>query len=588
MMERMRWVKTMCIVVPAVLLSVACHAPNDDAAGETPVNVLSRFGTDGKAWLTLDFTVAAHSGGTSRAANGLFADGTDAENAVKTLTLVLFHGTGAEADMRVASTYALQWSPADDGHQQLSDHSETTLQISADHIAADDRIGMMAIANSSVAVTVGTTFASLCETIVSSVVNDIDGTSYYVMSSSPLATANDGSGQTETLAMINPLRLYATAAESQSHPAAGHVYLERAAVKVTVDTADDLATRIEGNSAIDFTTSDLYYSLFNYNTRCLLVRQFDDAWLPYNASSTGFRFVEQTPLPTGRYATYWAHDVNYDTDIAPDGYFKQWNGMGLSDYCAENTFDAAHMSDANTTSVVVALQLNGGADFFTASVTGTDVIYQLPASQLSEEGTAANQSFACRRSPYVATAKTIDEYLQAWLMQTHSGVRQWVARYAGGEAKHLTIHVVGDADTGLATVTVTQTAQTDGQGVTDFEALLLDDYMAENIVVSYYQQGFCYYRVPIRHFGDELTPWTSTASMTAPTPAAAYGASGDTAYLGRYGVVRNNWYQLYIKRIVHIGSPTVTPLSSHADDNIEQLLNTTLSITGWTTHEQDL
>ena len=577
-----RYLRTLSLALLATLLLAGCSSHADDVSEELTPDILSRFNAVGKAWLTLDINLSDQN--ATRAVT--YDDGTAQEQAVKTLTLVLFHGTGAEDAMQVASTYEVGYVAEPDGHVQLTSHSKRTIQISSENLNTGDNLALLAIANASPTIAVGQTFAEVKSLTLSSVVNNISGTDYYVMTSSPLATKNDGTGTVITLMPINSTKLYASETQAESNPA-GQIYLERAAVKVTVDTDAGLDYHVAGNTDIDFSRADFWYSLFNYNTDYYLVRHFNDSWLPYNASSTGYRFVEPVALTLGKYRTNWARDPNYDNGNAMDAYFKQWNTMGISDYCAENTFDISHMQDDCTTSVLVRLSLNGGEDFYTTSVTGSDVIYQAPSTTISEEGTSAEQSFAPRRSSKVSSAKPIDEYLREWLMQTHSGLRQWVHDYAGGEARHLKIAVAGDKTTGLATATVTQTAQTTGDGVTDFTNLGLDSYLANNIVIRYYYVGLCYYRVPIKHFGDELTPWASAPAMTGYTPTAAYGDS-DASYLGRYGVVRNNWYQINIRRVTHVGSPIVPPLTQEADDQVEQLLNATLTINNWTSHNQDL
>ena len=577
-----RYLRTLSLALLATLLLAGCSSHADDVSEELTPDILSRFNAVGKAWLTLDINLSDQN--ATRVVT--YDDGTAQEQAVKTLTLVLFHGTGAEDAMQVASTYEVGYVAEPDGHVQLTSHSKRTIQISSENLNTGDNLALLAIANASPTIAVGQTFAEVKSLTLSSVVNNISGTDYYVMTSSPLATKNDGTGTVITLMPINSTKLYASETKAESNPA-GQIYLERAAVKVTVDTDAGLDYHVAGNTDIDFSRADFWYSLFNYNTDYYLVRHFNDSWLPYNASSTGYRFVEPVALTLGKYRTNWARDPNYDNGNAMDAYFKQWNTMGISDYCAENTFDIAHMADVHTTSVVIALGLNGGEDFYTTSVTGSDVIYQAPSTTISEEGTSAEQSFAPRRSTKVSSAKPIDEYLREWLMQTNSGLRQWVHDYAGGEARHLKIAVAGDKTTGLATATVTQTAQTTGDGVTDFAKLGLDTYLANNIVIRYYYVGLCYYRVPIKHFGDELTPWASAPAMTGYTPTAAYGDS-DASYLGRYGVVRNNWYQINIRRVTHVGSPIVPPLTQEADDQVEQLLNATLTINNWTSHNQDL
>jgi len=577
-----RYLRTLSLALLATLLLAGCSSHADDVSEELTPDILSRFNAVGKAWLTLDINLSDQN--ATRVVT--YDDGTAQEQAVKTLTLVLFHGTGAEDAMQVASTYEVGYVAEPDGHVQLTSHSKRTIQISSENLNTGDNLALLAIANASPTIAVGQTFAEVKSLTLSSVVNNISGTDYYVMTSSPLATKNDGTGTVSTLMPINSTKLYASETMAESNPA-GQIYLERAAVKVTVDTDAGLDYHVAGNTDIDFSRADFWYSLFNYNTDYYLVRHFNDSWLPYNASSTGYRFVEPVALTLGKYRTNWARDPNYDNGNAMDAYFKQWNTMGISDYCAENTFDIAHMADVHTTSVVIALGLNGGEDFYTTSVTGSDVIYQAPSTTISEEGTSAEQSFAPRRSTKVSSAKPIDEYLREWLMQTNSQLRQWVSDYAGGEARHLKIAVSGNATTGLATATVTQTARTTGDGVTDFAKLGLDTYLANNIVIRYYYVGLCYYRVPIKHFGDELTPWASAPAMTGYTPTAAYGDS-DASYLGRYGVVRNNWYQINIRRVTHVGSPIVPPLTQEADDQVEQLLNATLTINNWTSHNQDL
>jgi hypothetical protein len=292
------------------------------------------------------------------------------------------------------------------------------------------------------------------------------------------------------------------------------------------------------------------------------------------------------------YRTYWAQDANYDGTGDKLSTIDGWKTMGESYYLAENTFDVDHMDDANTTSAVIYLRLNGGNDFYTASTTGSDIIYQLPANNLVEEGTSADATFARRQSPKVTTAKTIDEYLREWLMQTNRDFRQWVNDYAGGEPHHVNIAVETDADDGLkkARVTaVTQTARSSGQGVSDFAALDLVGYLNDNITLSYYREGRCFYHVPIRHFDDTLTPWQSPAAANANSATQAYGSNANN-YLGRYGVVRNNWYTLNITGVSHVGSPVApdATATTNADDHIEQLLNATLTISGWNNHDDEL
>ena len=75
--------------------------------------------------------------------------------------------------------------------------------------------------------------------------------------------------------------------------------------------------------------------------------------------------------------------------------------------------------------------------------------------------------------------------------------------------------------------------------------------------------------------------------MTNNSTAQVYGGDAEK-YLGRYGVVRNNWYNISITSVTHVGSPIIPALTSEADDKVPQFLNATLSINGWEGHTQDL
>lgn len=596
-MNRDRRYRHVIAVLLAAMLLAGCYDYDRlEAVEEAPVDILSRFNAEGKAWMSLELNLAEQASLTRTE----FEDGDGTEFAVNSLKLVLFHGssTDAEDDLKVASTYDVTYSPETDSHDQVTHHSKVTIQVTSNNIRQSDKLYILAILNASPTIAEDATFATVknttltTETNVTPMTTKVDGTEYFVMTNAPLASANDGTGTVTTLVDVPASYFFATAEDAEANPAA-QIYVERAAAKVTVTESVNPKT-VQGNTNIDFETSDIKFGLYNFNDRSYMVRHFNSGWLPYNVGSD-YRFVETLPLPSGQYRTYWAEDVNY-TGRENIRTIQSWKEMGNSYYCAENTFNVASMTDENTTSVVVRIRVNGANDFYTTSVTGRDVIYQLPKNDLTEEGTSASSSFVRQRSNKVASAKTIDEYLREWLMETNKGFRDWVRDYAAGEPRHVNITVERDVrDTGGsgkadAKVTgVTQTAQASGSaGATAFEALKLVDYFASNITLNYYWRGYMFYRVPIRHFTDTQTPWASTATMTYNTTGQAYvaeaGEGGKTAeerYLGRYGVVRNNWYTVNVRSVTHVGYPIIPPLTQDADDQVEQLLNATLQISGW-------
>ena len=604
MKERIRYIRHFALLLAAVLM-VAC---SDSQEPETPeVDILSRFNSEGKAYLTLQIPL-----GGQTMTRTTFDDGLDDEWLVKDAYILIFAGT-SESAAKFASAYKVE-NPTLNTSTYSQITATATITIDDANINTGDKLYVFALLNNnSSAITTlsfpatSVAFANGGSSVTliggSSAVSDLssikiadikDGDRYFLMTNATLAdAANIGAGL-KTLVEVPASYFFPTASQAEANPA-GHINVERLAAKATVENG--LSNYyVLGNSYATFESSDLSWALDNYNTSSYAYKHL---------SAVSYqRFVETNAIEAYyplRYRTHWAEDINYAngattnftnfTNVAPS-----WIILGNStpQYCAENTFDVANMKDDCTTSVLVRLQLNNGGDFYTTSVTGQDVIFQPPSTTLEEQGTSASSSFSRTRSnvvPYDGTnTATIDDYLRTWLMQNNSGFRNWVNTYAAGEVKHVAITLTNNTTTGTATVSsVTQTARTSGSGVSDFTALDLVNYFANNISLKFYVDGFCYYRVPIRHFGDE-TPWNSTASMTNNSTAQVYG-TGDAAannYLGRYGMVRNNWYNISIQSVTHVGSPIIPALTTDADDKVPQFLNATLNISGWEKHEQNL
>ena len=590
----------------------------NDAQGD----VLSRFDAFGRAWLNLEIPLE-----TNALTRSSFEDGNANEYAVKNVMIVLFRGTGSEDNMTVASTYNFTTWEEMSGTYQISKR----LLVNAANIEKQDDIYLLAILNATPNISIGATFGTV-KNILSDIITTSDNTNYFVMTNAPLATNNDGTGSVSTLVHLIPSLFYSSEEEAAANPAA-QIYVERAAAKVTVELDDDIPTinntlpegnnasyndyYVKGNPNLVFTDRHLAdYSIYNHHTEGYLVRHFDNNWLPlHRASTSDYRFIETNALPyasPSRYRTYWAEDADYDEDMTNNG-AKDWTAIGTSDYCAENTMDLTHMDIQNSTLVLVRLNLNNYTSFYTTSVTGSDIIYQLPKNPQEEEGTSAHESFARNASSlaarqqapqlddhyYVSSARTIDEYLREWLMQTNSAAHQWVETYAAGDPHRIKIDLTnsdgsrncGPKDGGQAVVHCTQNARAaNTAGATAFTNLSLDTYFAQNITVNFYDDGYCYYLLPIMHFGDTQTPWQSAGTMAGSSAAHAYGTNGtnNAAYLGRYGVVRNNWYNIAITGVTHVGGCNIAQLfdkiKDQADDTVEQLLNATLNISPWTTN----
>ena len=109
--------------------------------------------------------------------------------------------------------------------------------------------------------------------------------------------------------------------------------------------------------------------------------------------------------------------------------------------------------------------------------------------------------------------------------------------------------------------------------------------------ITKYEDGICYYAVRIQHFGSYYTPWGSETNAPEPNGDAFYNyttAHTDNIknYLGRYGIVRNNWYQLMLNSISAPGEPTIPTPADQPDDVTNYYISATVKIMDWAVRKQ--
>ena len=117
-----------------------------------------------------------------------------------------------------------------------------------------------------------------------------------------------------------------------------------------------------------------------------------------------------------------------------------------------------------------------------------------------------------------------------------------------------------------------------------------------------------YYNIKIQHFGEIETPWGGGDvvangsgvnvneiyfnTLWDQTPTDANILAGKQKFLGRYGVVRDNWYKLEINGVTKIGSATpedpskITP--DTPDDEIENYISVHVHIVPWVLRSQSV
>lgn len=585
--------KKLFLFAMAVAALSACSNSED-------VDIQSEVKAGGEGYVGFSIQLPTTSSSATRA-NDEFDDGEQKpdEYKVHNATMFIFKGS-SEANATFVNAYEMnvntfkEKEPSDD---QCTTEGTVSSKITKPEINSGENIYAYVMINSNdmintTAKTIdgqsydGKTFKDFSKLELSNVGNLTNG---MVMTNAPVASkkggASDPTGATlTTLTKLDPNKIFATQAAAEADPA-GDVYMERAAVKVTVKTGLT-GTQNTSTGNVQYNAASIKWALSNVNTQYYNTRQMKESWLGYHAQGDGsnaniegtptaaslYRFVSGSAIHDGIYRTYWGEDVNYDADATFSTLGAVNKNPGDNAYTFENTFDVDRQAAKNTTGVAVSATFNGGNSFYTASTYGDNKILQEPS--------------------YSGTGEKIQDYIMTYLCNNYSKFKAWYDKNANNR-----ITVTMDNTTATA---ATVTAVTKATGAED----LPSDFGQSEIIAAlnsitfkYYNGGVAYYNVLIKHFGDSETPWkrenhtensiegvykkiNTTSLTTTPSP--------EDNYLGRYGVVRNNWYQIEITGIRQIGSPVIITPSTDPDDNVDNYLSVKIHITPWAVRKQSV
>lgn len=405
------------------------------------------------------------------------------------------------------------------------------------------------------------------------------------MTNAPLSTKPGGNAdptdaEVKTLADVTD-NIYTTEAEAKSKPAA-EIYVERAVAKVTVQSKTDALEANKANAA-----SKISYQLYNWvvdntNKKSYIVRQYDMNWNKINsdkATATGaskYRFVWDTPVNPNAtdklYRTTFAQDPEYNTTTAATNYNQMASNTSMTlstdfgdehpQYCNENTFKVAAQNQDQTTRVVLGVKM---------SAPGTTTY-------------DADLYIVNGNKEVVYTKATLAERLKNILLK-ETAVKTWADAHATDASFDITFNTDAAGTTTIKEATFKgktaagATEETLKTFTTDLNKAL------PNIVR--YKGGVAYYAVRIKHFGDTDTPWNVTGQgVTAGDNSKIYPTGSDNWFLGRYGVVRNNWYDISVNKIQTLGDATTPALSNTPDDVLENYISVSINVLSWSKHSQ--
>lgn len=374
-------------------------------------------------------------------------------------------------------------------------------------------------------------------------VSGITGGNGFLMLNASLYKAS-GTPSTQTLV---PVTVYPTEGEAGEKPAA-KIFVERIVAKVDVvgPTGGTLDVQDEGgiytDDVVTFVGDGLGWTLnvTNKNTRPLRDVSNVATWIAYN--NENFVGAASNDLD-GWSRIYWTEDHNYNdassddfiiyntTDKAP----ASWGGYSTSatdgivpQYCLENTALFKYNNENNTTSVWIKAIYNFNPD------------------------ATAESFFIVDKVGEIKDATEIIAYIKG-ILTGKEGI------------DGLTLNEGADVPGGFY-----DTVEEYNKLFTGYTFIQDDvDKIGE---IRYYKDGGCYYyAAPIKHFGQNYT-------------------SGDDKtkndYQGRYGVVRNNWYQLTINSVSGPGFPEIDDSEGEHVDDEEGYIKCEIKVLSWAKRSQ--
>lgn len=599
------------------LLSAIAAASLTACSDSTDVvkNDKGQWNADGTGYVSLSISMPDNVGSKgSRAAgdadgshNDKFNDGDLNEYAVHNAMLVIFTGDGdAEGNYKLAAAYnlPLTFNGKEPGHDQISSISTATTKIDAINAA---KAKALVILNKPATITLDenshmisldgvslkdNTFAQFQEKTTAVAVN-LTETTGFTMTNAPLTTSQSNTstpaaGTTATLADISIDKVKRTAEESKAEPAA-EVYVERSVAKVTIKGA-------EGSKLLTGVT-DIHYqvegfALDNTNSTSYIVRNADqtnaksDSWYTLKSQSSDvngndqYRFIGNTPVKTGYYRTYWAKDPNYDVQYdathteVPQ---LQTNNNPTFDatskalYCMENTFTVQNQIAKNTTRALLKVCFWKGAETTKPTTTEDLYMYNNDVKTLNTKADFINAGILeVNKIPAVKGYKGGVANLEFTDRKSEGNVQIKKVTFDNGESEEVTTDEATHPNTSIFKI--------------------IREHFGN---ISVYEKGYAYYPVLIKHFGDQLTPWNTWE--TDPNKPSAGGinqiyptTNRDANYLGRYGVVRNNWYELNIKSVKRPGKPGINTPDNTPDDELDSYISVSINILSWAKRSQDV
>lgn len=541
--------------------------------------------------------------GTRATTNDQFDGGTASEYAVNDATLVIFEkGTAAfENDFKFVEAVPLgnlePWKKDNESNNGITTEATITAKLVKATVGENGDYYALVILNKETGTGYKVTLPSGSTTYgawnaATNATNLLDNTKGFYMANAPEFKAADQ----EPTTLVQIKGIYRTKEEAHSKPGTT-VHVERGLAKVTVGTnstsnnyfatdgANATGTKYSSDKvkitkwALDVTNKHSFPVHVTSGLKAgttstdQTVPAYTDIW-KNTAAAAGTvpatsRFVSQLSAEGAFKRVYWGIDPNYSMDLQDlnkckeqftlaeaDGQGVKWNdGSDKPLYCLENTFDINNMKQDQTTRVLLKATY-------------------IP-SVLSSTSETDKTFFMIGNSSDIWTKANL-------IAQITSKAKEALKTTA-----ELTVELTGDLLT-AGTHVLTESNVSIKEGKTEkVDATLVATLnkklgldVTNGVGIKTYKNGESYYIARIKHFGDDLTPWKEGNDT--------YGEN-NLNWLGRYGVLRNNWYDLTINKISGPGYPDVPEVKPNTpDDEDTKYINVSVKILDWAKRSQSV
>lgn len=543
----------------------------------------------GVGYATFTINLPTTSGTRADAGGAEMNEGSPEEYAVKSATALIFQKYGSdEGSYKFVESVTL---PIDGWTDDDTDGITTTskkLVAKLTNVDTKNDYSVLVLLNNNTASdvkiklpSVGDSYNDWNNQVLSPNLAELAKTGEFYMANAPLNKA----GKVTTLVTIDKDKIYSSKEKAESGTAAD-VYVERGVAKMTVaapgtKTVMDKAKSAETQSKVTFSkwaldiTNKKTFAVHNIDG---LSKEFPTIWTTDRFKGTNNR-------------VYWGKDPNYDNDK-----LKLTDETGVSDknrkdefnfidatskidkdfanttntnpvYCLENTFNLTNMYQGQTTRVIFKAKYAPKNDAGVSLADEDGTFYTIGNMTTILNETKLKAAVEAAATSVLPSGYKVD-YAKLKTEGSHVITPEVIVDDATG-----TTHLDKDATYGG-----TKTGADIVKEIND-KLGLKAGRPEEMVGINTYLEGETYYIARVKHFGDVLTKWNS---------GEKYGTSNEK-YLGRYGMLRNNWYELTVGNVYGPGYPGVPPVDpTLPDDENEKYLSVSVKILSWAKRSQSV